>query len=278
MSIRKLFSRMSRHSELDDEIKAHLAMATRDRIARGEDPRSAEAAVRREFGNRTLVEEVTREQWGWSFLQDLWQDVQYALRGMRHSPGFTAIVIATLALGVGANTAVFSLMNTVMLRALAVQQPEQLVELLQKYPNEPRGNGYWTSKSYEHLRDHSHVFSVLTGTSIDNRLSLRAQGSQPEYGVGEYVLDNYFSTLGIKPALGRLISKDDNAANEAGAIAVVSWSYWERRFHLDPKVLGKQIVVQGVPAVLSVWRRAPIRAFALKRAPMSGCRESQPLR
>src|SRR5262249_12556698 len=127
MSIWRLFTRGRREQELDEEIQAHLAMATRDRIERGDDPQAAELSARREFGNRILIQETTRDMWGWSSLGGLWQDARYALRGMRRSPGFTAVAVVSLGLGIGANTAIFSLIETVMLRMLPVRHPEQLV-------------------------------------------------------------------------------------------------------------------------------------------------------
>ena len=241
-----------RERELDEELLSHLAMAVRDRIERGEDPREAEAAAHREFGNRTLVQEITRDIWGWRFLDEIRQDIRHALRGMRRSPGFTAAAIASLALGIGANTAIFSLMYTVMFRALPVSHPEQLVELLQKYPGEPRGNGYWSWRSYEYYRDHSHVFSAVTGLAIDNRALLQVGSAEPEYGIAEYAAANYFSTLGVKPALGRWTGPGD----EKGGAAVLSWSLWDRRFNRDPGVVGKQIIVDEKPvAVVGVAPR-----------------------
>jgi predicted permease len=195
--------------------------------------------------------------WGWNWLEQLWQDVRYALRGMRRSPGFTAVAVGSLALGIGANTAIFSLMNTVMLRMLPVQHPEQLVELLQKYPGEPRGNGYWTWPSYEHFRENNHVFSAMTGTSVDTQVNVRTEGSQPGIVVGEYVTGNFFPVLGLKPAIGRLIGPQDDPSAAAGAVAVVSWPFWNARFHLDPAILGKRIVVQDRPVtIIGVTPRA----------------------
>jgi putative ABC transport system permease protein len=118
------------------------------------------------------------------------------------------VAVLSVALGTGANTAIFSLMNMVTLRLLPVKDPEQLVELLQKYPGEPRGNGYWTMKSYEHFRDHNQPFSDLIGTSIDNRVRLRTDNAQSAIGIGEYVTGNYFNVLGVEPAMGRLIGPE----------------------------------------------------------------------
>src|SRR6266849_7212377 len=135
-------------------------------------------------------------------LDRLWQDIRYALRMMRRTPGFTAVAVLSLGLGIGANTAIFSLINTLMLRTLPVQQPGQLVELLQKYPGEPRGNGYFTWPSYEYYRDHNHVFSELIAASAQSRFSVGGEGLEPETIVGEYVVGNFFSVLGVKPAIG----------------------------------------------------------------------------
>ncbi len=202
------------------------------------------------MASSTLTRETTRDMWGWRFLEDIRQDVRYALRGMRNSPGVTLVIVASLALGIGANTAIFSLVYSVMLRALPVAHPEQLVELLQKYPGEPRGNGYWSPRSYEHYRDTNHVFAALTGTAIDNRARLRVEGPEAETVVAEYVVGNYFSVLGIQPAFGRLIGPEHDTANPEGAVAVVSWSLWHIRFREDPDIIGKRILVDDTPVAI----------------------------
>ena len=248
MKFWRVFDR-DRKDGLDEEIQSHLAVAIRDRIERGEDPREAALAARREFGNQTLVKETARELWGWRFLGETARDIRHAFRGMRNSPGVTAVIIASLALGIGANTAIFRLVYSVMLRALPVTHPEQLVELLQKYPGEPRGNGYWSRRSYEHYRDNSRAFATLTGTAIDNVARVRAEGTESEM-VAEYVLGNYFQTLGVRPALGRLIAAEQGAALPEGNVAVISWAMWNSRFHRDPAVAGKRIFVDDAATVV----------------------------
>lgn len=201
--------------------------------------------------------------WGWNLVERLWHDVRYAVRMMRRGPGFTTIAVLSLALGIGANTAVFSLINTLMLRLLPVREPGQLVELLQHYPGEPRGNGYWSSPSYEYYRDHNHVFSALIAASPPSRFSVRGEGLEEETVTGESVTANFFPVLGVKPAIGRLIGPNDYATG-AGAptVAVVSWSYWKNRFNLDPAILGKRIIVQDLP--VTVVGVTPSEFFGLR--------------
>ena len=157
----------------------------------------------------------------------LWQDLRYALRLMRRSPGFTAVAVLSLALGIGANTAIFSLLNTVMLRMLPVAHPEQLVEVLQQYPGEPRGYGNGSFRSLQHFRDNNHVFSELTTTWFHDQVArVQGEGSEPETLGLEMVPGNYFSFLGLKPVIGRVIGPEDVPASGEGTVAVVSRSYW----------------------------------------------------
>jgi len=179
----------------------------------------------------------------------LWQDIRYGLRVMRRSPGFTSVAVLSLALGIGANTAIFSLLYTVMLHELPVAQPEQLVEFLISYPGDPPLNTF-SRQSYEHYRDHNHVFS---GIIADHPSRFRAHGSgiAPETVYGESVTGNFFQMLGVKPAIGRLIRpEDDRTGDSNSAVAVVGWSYWQSKFNLDPAILGKHIVVDDAPVTI----------------------------
>ena len=179
-------------------------------------------------------------------LDDVARDVRYALRMCAHNPAFTAVIVITLALGIGANTAVFSLVDTLILRSLPVRQPEQLVEPLFKYPRDPWLNLFrWSD--YERIRRDNHVFSDLIALSSKSfQLTDPARGS--EIVDGFFVSDNFFETLGLRPALGRLITTADGESK--GATAVISWSYWKSRFNLDPKVLGQSLVVNAVPTTI----------------------------
>ena len=246
-----MLGRSRRHRELDEEIQAHLDMAVRERVERGEDPGEAAAAVRREFGSRALVAETTRAMWGWTWLESVGQDARYGLRAMRRSPGFTAVAVLSLALGIGANTAIFSLVDTLMLRLLPVPHPEQLVEFIIHYPLDPPGS-WFSRRSYEYFRDHNHVFSAVSGCG-PGTLHVSGAGLEPVSVAGEMVLGDFFSLLGLEPAIGRLIAPGD----ERAPVAVLSWPSWKNRFGMDPAVVGRHIVVEGRPAtIIGVLPRA----------------------
>jgi putative ABC transport system permease protein len=191
------------------------------------------------------------------------QDCRYALRMMRRAPGFTAVAILSLALGIGANTAIFSLINTLMLRPLPVRNPGELVQFISQYPDpaEPPSNNYaW--KYYERFRDETRAFSDLIGVS-PARFHLRADGIDADAIDGEYVVGNYFTMLGLTPAVGRLISPQDDAlGSDSAAVAVLSWASWTNRFHADPAVIGKRLVIDGAAA--TVIGVAPRRFFGLQ--------------
>src|SRR3984885_7329825 len=180
----------------------------------------------------------------------LWNDLRYGLRLMLRNPGFTVVAVLSLALGIGANTAIFSLFYTVVLRQLPVAHPEQLVEFLYKDPGEPRDDGYRRWDEYENIRDHNHVFSALTGMTFDNLASVDIDGSEQETLIVENVLGNYFEVLGLKPAIGRLTTPEDVPASGDAGVVVVSWHYWNRWFHRDPAILGKRIFVNGDPKTI----------------------------
>jgi putative ABC transport system permease protein len=248
MRMGRLFGRKRRNEELEAEIQAHLAMAAGDRMERGEEPAEAARAARREFGNRALIQETTREMWGWRALEVLGQDARYALRGMGRSPGFTAVAVLSLALGIGANTAIFSLVNALLLRMLPVHDPGRLVELLFKAPGQDHFNAFdW--KNYEHYRENNHVFAGVIAAS-DTPFAVRGEGLEPETVRGGYVSDNYFSELGVRAAVGRLTGAEDSAPGSPGDVAVVSWRFWKSRLHGDPAVAGRRILDGAKPLTI----------------------------
>jgi predicted permease len=177
-------------------------------------------------------------------------DLAYAARTLRRSPGFTLITIVILALGIGANTAIFSVINAVMLRQLPVRAPSELVHLLSVYPGEPRHPGFpWAA--YEHYRDRNHVFSDMVAVS-PAMFDVSYGGADVETVQAQYVSGNFFTALGVHPALGRLLNaQDDVVGAEGAAVAVLSWGTWQARFGGDPAITGGRIVVDGVPMTIA---------------------------
>jgi predicted permease len=232
--------------EMDAELRFHLEAYAEDLIRSGVACDEAIRRARIEFGGIERAKEEGREARGVVLLESVMRDVGYALRMMRRAPGFIAVAVVSLALGIGANTAIFSLINTLMLRRLPVREPGQLVELLSRYPGEPRTN-CCSGKVYEHIRDTNHVFSGLIGAA-DSRFNVRAEDLEPETVNGDFVVGDFFQVLGVKPAIGRLLAEEDEgvAGSADSAVAMVSWSYWKNRFDLDPTILGKRIFVGDV--------------------------------
>jgi predicted permease len=234
-----------RDQELDEEIRAHLAMAIRERIERGEDPAEAEANARREFGNATLVKEVTRDMWGWRWLETLLQDVRYGLRQFRRNPGFTAVAIITLALGIGANTAMFSIVNAVLLRPLPFHNPGRLVAIegipavriahLNGFPNWIAGWEGWVSKT-----------RTLAGVSFYDTGGVNlAGGEQPLHLPAAAVSTNFFRILGVRPVRGRTFLPQEEARGHY--VSIIGYDLWQGRFAADPRIIGKHIELAGRP-------------------------------
>jgi predicted permease len=176
------------------------------------------------------------------------QDLRFALRLLAKERWFTTVAVVSLALGIGANTAIFSLINTLMLRPLPVREPQQLVQFMSVYPGDPRMNGF-PYVHYERMRDGNTVFSDVIG-GAPARLSLSRDGSDPEPVSGWYVTGNFFPALGVEPALGRLLRTQDDRLGSDAAVAVLSWSYWSTRFAADPGIVGRQITVNDVPVTV----------------------------
>ena len=236
------FFRRRRNQELYEEIQAHLAMAARDRIDRGEEPRTAERAARVEFGNRALIQETTREMWGWTSLDQLLQDARYAVRGMRRSPAFTTVAVLSLALGIGANAAIFTLIDALMLRWLPVREPQALLQV--------KFSGPIDSLSYPIVRllaDQKEVFSDVAGFSGWN-FNVSSAGSISRVP-GAIVTGGYYETLGLNPVAGRLLTPEDDQPG-APLATVISYGYWRRQFGSDAGVIGQTVRLNGSPVTI----------------------------
>jgi predicted permease len=236
--------------ELEEEIQSHLDMAARDRFGRGETPEKAHAEARREFGNVGLVKEATRAAWGWVWLEQLGQDLRYAFRTLRRSPGFTAVAVLSLALGIGANTAIFSVVDGLVLRTLPVRNPNELVLFYESAPDTPSpapiAVSYQWVESYNDLTD---VFSTVTGVCLTERfnVSIDGAGSNSDVGPVEVALvsGNYFSTLGLSAMIGRTLDPSDDGVPGGHPVTVISHRYWEGRFARASDVVGRTLNIYG---------------------------------
>ena len=240
--------------ELEEEMAHHLGMLEQDR--------QGPIVARRHFGNVTTLKEESRDMWTFPFLEHTGQDIRYALRAMAASPLFTATAALSLALGIGANTAIYSFMNAIMLRSLPVYQPDRLAILEWHAPQRPgvvRGiNG--TARRYqshgttspnfpfhawEALSSHNDVFETLFAyTYVQNFNAI--VNNQAEAIGGGFVSGNYFAGLGVPPAAGRLLAPEDGAKG-APPTVVLSYAWWQRRFTADPAAIGRSILLNNQP-------------------------------
>jgi putative ABC transport system permease protein len=249
--LRRLFTRLANFAtrrryddRLKEEIEAHLALQTEENLRAGLSPAEARRQAKLKFGAVEAMKEDYRAERSMLFLDTLLQDIRFALRMLRNSPGFTAVAILTLALGIGANTAIFSLMDTVMLRMLPVQKPEQLVQLgmmTHGFGRSPRT--IFSNPLWESLRARQDIFSGIFAWG-NTQFNLAPSGVAEDVQ-GIYVSGSYFPTLGVRPAEGRLITPDDDKRGCAG-VAVLGYGFWQEHFGGEP-VAGMTISVNGHP-------------------------------
>ncbi|HEY1810078.1 MAG TPA: ABC transporter permease [Acidobacteriaceae bacterium] len=245
---RRIFGMDARKAELDEEMEAHRRMAMEDRRARGEQEDEARAAVEREMGNLPLAKDVTREAWGWVWAERLLQDVRYALRQMKRSPGFAATVIGTLALGIGAATAMFTVVDHVLLRPLPYKDAKQLVQMWEKGPD-PRFNSPVPWPDVEQWRAASHSFEdIAFSTDMEGRSYLQGNASALQIN-GEQVSPNLFAMLGAKPALGPgfIAEQPGSGATKNADSIVLSRQVWETAFGGDKEIIGRKVRVNDQP-------------------------------
>ena len=245
------FSANTPHDDLAEEIREHIAERTATLIQQGREPAEAAREARRAFGNATLARERSVEIWQWRRLENLWADLRFALHQLRKSPGYTLTAILTLAIGIGANAAIFTLIDDVMLRSLPVSHPSELVEIGYRSPATPEFIDGQSFQAVDHLRRYTHSLSDLSGwmsqmVSVpDDQGTLRSIASS-------LVTGNGLSVLGLRPLIGRLLTPADDIAGgpEGGWPTVLDYGFWQSNYHGDPAILGKRIVVSGQPVVV----------------------------
>jgi predicted permease len=263
LRFRSLFQRSAVDREMEQELRFHLEQQMAAHIAAGMPPEEARYAAMREFGGVDQIREECRDMRSINWIQDIVQDLRFAVRVLLQSPGFALVAILTLALGIGANTAIFSFIDGALLRALPVSDPQSLV-LLQWSAQGP-SNHLGTSSYGDCRENHSGIgsggctfseplfhqiqsqglFSELAAFAGGGEVALTGNGAASTVDNAEYVSGTYFQTLGVRPESGRLISSADETA--ASPVAVLSYAYWRSAFDASPSAVGKTIFLNRVP-------------------------------
>jgi predicted permease len=243
--------REERNEELTEELQAHLTLAEREAKEAGQSLKEAQHSARREFGNVGVAEELTRDAWGWRWLAEMLQDVRYGVRNMFRTPGFTAITILTLALGIGANTAIFSVVNAVLFRALPYRDAGRLVWVTNFVKGQAQNLVF--ADEYAGWRTQNHVFENVAAYSAAAEYTLTGTGT-PERLQATRVTESFLDVLGVTPQLGRNFLPEED--RPAGSTAVLlSDAVWKANFGADPKVVGKVIALDDTPyTVIGVLR------------------------
>ena len=239
--------RKQREQDLERELRLDLELEAEDQQEKGLSPEEARYAARKALGNATRVKEDMREAWGWTWLERFAQDVRYGLRLLRKSPGFTSVAVLSVALGIGANTAVFSLIDAVLLKFLPIKDPKGLVFLAtedQADANATSTNFYFGT--YQHLRAEQPFFRELAGFS-PVRLNVSVNGESEPSVEGQLVSGNYFAVLGVGAATGRTFTDEDDRIPDGHPVAVISYEYWRRRFGVSHSVVGQKLLIDGTP-------------------------------
>ncbi|MGB6482419.1 MAG: ABC transporter permease [Candidatus Acidiferrales bacterium] len=247
----RLFSRRRLYSDLSAEIAEHLQEKIDALVASGLSRAEATRTARREFGNVTLLEERSREVWQWPSLESFFADIRFALRMLRKSPGFTAVAILTLALGLAANTAIFSIINGVLLQPLEYPNPSQLVaiqlfvpKLADKFPLMPLNPTIYLAWSHE--------AKSLAGIGVvDEGYSFNLTGAgEPALVSANAISSSLFDVLGVAPMLGRNFSPDADQAGHNREV-ILTHDLWQNRFHGDPNIIGHAIALNGSPYIVA---------------------------
>jgi putative ABC transport system permease protein len=251
--------RSAKEDDLEEELRSHLELETKERIEDGLNPEEAERSARRDFGNVALIKEATRRVWGYGWLDSLVQDLRYALRLMRQAPGFTAVAVLTLALGIGANTAIFSVVDAAMLQPLPFPESDRLVRLFAT-----RNGARLGGISRTDMRDLAAASQSFEGMVVYDHWRKNVSGfggsSDPEETVVGLVSGTYFELLRIQPVLGRLFTQEESVSGKH-YVAAIGANLWKKRFSSDPQVLGKTLRINGeshtivavLPDVVPSW-------------------------
>ena len=248
MWVRSIVRRSRVEQELDRELRFHLDQQFEENLAAGMAPAEARYAALRRLGGVEQIKEKCRDMRRMNYIENLSQDVQYGLRMLAKSPGLTAILAITMGLGIGANTAIFSLVNGFLLRPLPVAAPEQIAVVAIQQKGAPVGSSGFSYPEFVDFRKQAEPFSDLFATALGS-IELNADERSDQCFIN-YVSGNFFSALGIKPAAGRFILPSEGEIRGEEPLVVLGYSYWQKRFGGDPGVIGKHILVDGKPGTI----------------------------
>ena len=238
----RYFRRARWDEEREREIQAYLEIETDENIARGMTPEEARYAARRKLGNPTQIREEIYRMNSLTFIESFWQDVRCGLRMLRKNSGFAAVAVLTLALGIGANTAIFSVIHAVLLRPLPYDNPDRIVVLLESNPARGFGQFAVSPPNYMDWKKDSTVFQHMASVSRGD--FNYTGGAEPERLTGAHVAASFFSVLGAQPALGRTFLPEDDVVGKA-SVVVLSYGLWTQHFGGDPQILGKSLTLDG---------------------------------
>lgn len=254
-----LFRRPQAMDELEEEIRTHLQMEEQENLESGMSAEEARHRARLRFGNVSLAQQKSAEMWVWNGVEALWQDLGFGLRQLIRSPGFTAVAVLTLALGIGANTAIFQLLDAVRLRSLPVTNPEELTVVHLPDQAARRGNQetYYPALNnplWEYIRDHQTVFSQVLAWS-PSVLGI-TEGDHQRLVQSLWVSGDFFPVLGVRPAAGRLFSSADDQPGCGASAVVVSYAFWRDQLGRDPHAVGRTLTINRHPVPIVGVTRA----------------------
>ena len=259
MKFAMLFGRRAAGTRLDEELRFHLERQIAENVAAGMNREEARYAALRSFGNPALLREQTRDNWNWRGAEQLLRDIRYGFRTLSRTPGFAIIAVLVMALGIGANVALFTVVRGVLLKPLPFKDPDRLMEV---YEGGEKGNDYNVVAGgvYDQWKKHNQTFTNLV-LMQDTEYGLSGSGGElPENLVGTLVTWNMLTTLGVHPALGRDFTAADDALSANGTV-LLSWSLWKRRFGADPSIVNQTIYLSAKPytviGVMPEWFAFP---------------------
>src|SRR5689334_4775932 len=251
--MRALLRLKSVETELDDELRFHLERQVAKYVQSGMSCEEAQRRARMEFGGVELAKEECRDARGVNLIESVLQDVRYGLRMLRKSPGFTIVGVLTLALGIGANTAIFGLVDSAFLRGLPFREPDRLVHIWAIEADDDVHTP--TPAQYQAVRSETKCFEQVAAAGWADYF-YGADGTVSENLPGSLVTSNWFSTLGVQPLIGRNFRGEEQRAGQDGVV-ILSYDFWQTRFHADPSIVGQQIVLNRRPVtiigVLPIW-------------------------